>query len=385
MKPFQRLLSGILAIGIVIFFSACAMTSSTAEPEPYPTMVPEPADGQIYQYLLYQTDSQGYIRRMKGILDEKKYYVSTIPDSDKKSDFFDSNTLLAVNDCCQRNGLPFSDSGVIQSAYDAIMSGNIVSRDEQPVTPPPEPLAPIYPKSSGLNITQIQQKLIELKYDQLGGPYQLNPGVYDEQMYKMVGSYAKSNNYQMDGQAISPELQYMILNDNEPYEPMPEPTSPPGIKSFFLKPVSLFGLMVPRFAQWLVCLALIGIIAALIVFFFAPDSNKKDTPMVLSRDSEVEFEIEYQGRRNDYQCSIGPALQIGRNVGRFPLDMSDKEISRNHCEIYRNGVALMLKDHSTYGTKINGQPCHNREQLLHSGDQLDIGAHVITIRFRGVQ
>ena len=98
MKQFQRLLSGILVIGIVIFISACAMASSTAEPEPYPTMVPEPADGQIYQYLLYQTDSQGYIRRMKGILDEKKYYVSTIPDSDKKSDFFDSNTLLAVND-----------------------------------------------------------------------------------------------------------------------------------------------------------------------------------------------------------------------------------------------------------------------------------------------
>jgi len=43
---------------------------------------------------------------------------------------------------------------------------------------------------------------------------------------------------------------------------------------------------------------------------------------------------------------------------------------------------LMLRDFSSYGTRINGELCHHSQHVLHSGDVIDVGDHRITIQFK---
>lgn len=61
--------------------------------------------------------------------------------------------------------------------------------------------------------------------------------------------------------------------------------------------------------------------------------------------------------------------------------MGDTRISRKHCDIYYLNRNLMLRDHSSNGTYVNGKLLLNGEHVLTSGDVLKVGHHTITIYF----
>ena len=67
-----------------------------------------------------------------------------------------------------------------------------------------------------------------------------------------------------------------------------------------------------------------------------------------------------------------PLMTIGRGEDR-DIQLTDRSISRMHCEIeFQNGILLIRDAGSQNGIKVNGRP--TQEQELHEGDQIDIGS-----------
>ena len=96
---------------------------------------------------------------------------------------------------------------------------------------------------------------------------------------------------------------------------------------------------------------------------------------------EMVFTVDYNGKTCVYREQINNYVRIGRATDKFPLDLSDKGISRKHCEIYMKAGKLMLRDFSSNGTFVNGELCHHAERALYSGDMLKVGDHRITVQF----
>ena len=129
----------------------------------------------------------------------------------------------------------------------------------------------------------------------------------------------------------------------------------------------------------LIALALLVALALGVMFFFLP-GGKGDAASAKGSGG-IQFVIEYQGKKRNYNCDIDHTLKIGREVGDFPIDVNDHSISRKHCEIYYSGKNLMIRDYSSTGTFVNGKNCSKGEYVLHSNDTIKIGAHTITIVF----
>ena len=65
-------------------------------------------------------------------------------------------------------------------------------------------------------------------------------------------------------------------------------------------------------------------------------------------------------------------MTIGRGEDR-DIVLTDRAISRMHCEIeFQNGILLIRDSGSQNGIRVNGRP--TQEQELHEGDQIDIGS-----------
>ena len=96
---------------------------------------------------------------------------------------------------------------------------------------------------------------------------------------------------------------------------------------------------------------------------------------------QVSMEVRYKGSYRQENVNVDKPLRIGRNERTLPLDPSDSDISRQHCQMSFRGDTLILRDYSTNGTEVNGQSFHNCECVVHSGDTLRIGHHEITVRF----
>jgi hypothetical protein len=81
----------------------------------------------------------------------------------------------------------------------------------------------------------------------------------------------------------------------------------------------------------------------------------------------------YQSRAH----AIGPEpLVVGAEIPAdsrgFNLAGALNGVSRRHCSIYRNGQAVVLEDHSTYGTFVNGMRVQGRATLT-AGDRVRLG------------
>jgi pSer/pThr/pTyr-binding forkhead associated (FHA) protein len=71
----------------------------------------------------------------------------------------------------------------------------------------------------------------------------------------------------------------------------------------------------------------------------------------------------------------GAPLVIGRSpVGPRTIILSEglAGISRRHCTLVREGGEMVLVDHSSFGTYVNGERVAERVRL-HSGDRVRIG------------
>ena len=146
------------------------------------------------------------------------------------------------------------------------------------------------------------------------------------------------------------------------------------IVRFFTEPVDVFGLQLSRLAVWCVGLAVLVLCVLAIIYFFVPSDRQ-------GAKNVVRFAITYNGMTQEVEAQITKELKIGRGIGKFPLDLNDQSVSRKHCDIYYRNGALMLRDHSTYGTVVNGVVVKDGETMLNNGDVLKIGEHIVQVTF----
>jgi predicted component of type VI protein secretion system len=66
---------------------------------------------------------------------------------------------------------------------------------------------------------------------------------------------------------------------------------------------------------------------------------------------------------------IGLGTGAGRRIG---LGASGAGISHSHCTLVRQGGQVIVRDHSRYGTFVNGERV-NGEMPLGAGDRLRVG------------
>ena len=69
----------------------------------------------------------------------------------------------------------------------------------------------------------------------------------------------------------------------------------------------------------------------------------------------------------------GNPLDIGRGPGgTLALPDGLAGVSRLHCSVQRDGSQVVVIDHSSYGSYVNGERVAGRA-LLHAGDTLRVG------------
>ena len=79
---------------------------------------------------------------------------------------------------------------------------------------------------------------------------------------------------------------------------------------------------------------------------------------------------------------VSDHFTIGRSVNcGLVLDERDKSMSRSHCMLMIRGGNLVLKDASVNGTFVNDTRYHNEECVIHSGDRIQIGKHLLVVKF----
>jgi|GEM_PF-3135053 len=391
----KRYLAALVLMLILVFPHAFA--APTPEPTTVPTVDPNAWTDSSLKFVLFQTDETKELFRMKSRLSDMHYFYSNTPEDSIKNDFFDRYTLMAIEQCCERNGLEYRENGVCVDTFNAIVSGNIVDAAATP-TPAPSGAAAfrtIYPMNEGGDVTALQQQLMKLGYAfdlNTGESVVFQPGVYDEKMMTALQTYSSLKRIEglPENQSITPELQTILLNDSEAYvPPTPAPTEAPEkvnkLVAYFTAPTTLFSIQMPTWGVWLVSIGLIVLLTLVLLYFFMPSNDKKNNGKKPSQKrgkaGKISFVIEYNGKKTEYRCDIDHTLKIGRNIGDFPIDTDDLALSGKHCEIYYSGKTLMIRDYSTNGTFVNNKPCNSGEYALHSGDTIKIGNHTLTIMF----
>lgn len=396
-KRFRRLICcAVCAMMLLASLPAAAIS----DPTPAPTVVPVPAGLDII-YARYSTNPE--LLLLKSKLFELGYYVAQVSESDLRSSMLDDFTMLALKEACRLNNLPYEDSGIVRSTWGEIMSGQLID-PRATATPGPtaNPFHHIYWMEQSDAVARLQERLQSLGY---GG--NMTPGVYDENLRDALDLLLQINNNtydQVQQNGITTGLQELILSNDDliPFttpSPTPTPeeieetlTTGQKLRRYFTSKVNMFGLGVPMILIWLISLGLVVATVLLAIHFFVPSDNNsrrqgssdetsREEGDALNGSGKIKFVIEYKGKSETHSYDIQRELKIGRNVGNFPLDMEDTHISRKHCIIYYSNRNLMLRDHSSNGTYVNGKLCLNGEHVLTSGDVLRVGHHTITLYF----
>jgi hypothetical protein len=87
----------------------------------------------------------------------------------------------------------------------------------------------------------------------------------------------------------------------------------------------------------------------------------------------------FQGRAwrlSEQPLVVGWAVEPGRRS--LPLPNAAPGVSRSHCTLVRRDGAVILEDHSTYGSYINDERVFGRT-VLTVGDRLRLGAPGVTL------
>lgn len=88
--------------------------------------------------------------------------------------------------------------------------------------------------------------------------------------------------------------------------------------------------------------------------------------VLIGQDSGREFRLDKE------------KITIGRANDR-DITFKDRAMSRQHCEIYRNGDAIIIRDMgSQNGLRVNGRV--TMEQQLRDQDQIDVGSTRLIIK-----
>ena len=81
----------------------------------------------------------------------------------------------------------------------------------------------------------------------------------------------------------------------------------------------------------------------------------------------------YQARAHaiaDVPLVIG--AEVPADTRGFSLAGALQGVSRRHCSVFRNGDGVVVEDHSSYGTFVNGARVQGRTTLA-TGDRLRLG------------
>lgn len=175
--------------------------------------------------------------------------------------------------------------------------------------------------------------------------------------------------------------------------------------AYMTKNLDMFGLTVPIYAVWVLGTLLLLAAVILGVHFYrmhrsevsaqpaaqppVPKYWRKGTLPVSSgllaarelSDTErwLDMQICYNGRVQNVRCRFAPDITIGRQNCNVLLDAHDTAISAQHCTLYYRGAVLMLRDHSTNGTRVNGHLVHRSQCRVNPGDCITVSAHQIYI------
>lgn len=316
------------------------------------------------------------IINFKGRLNEYGFYVSGVSDTDLRSTDLDPSTLAAVIELCQYN----PDLTAYSDRVSYRVYWRVIGQDPEGkklVTPANS--VHIYdliaPGENAEAVSELQTRLSNLGYDEAAG-FQYTAGLYDAELDRALRAFVELNNLYgaYDPEAgITPTLQEKIFQQ-EP-EPVhyvaPKEKMSEKVMGFMTGSSVIGGVKIPNVALLVAGFVLLCVIVILILRLVAPGTGKA---------KKIKLHVEYRGKVLEYSVPVAPVIEIGRAVGNFPLNTNDASISRRHAEIRCSGGKYTFVDHSTYGSKVNGAPCHNDERQLHSGDILEIGDHKITLQ-----
>ena len=178
-----------------------------------------------------------------------------------------------------------------------------------------------------------------------------------------------------------------------------------GFTAYMTKNVDVFGLAVPVYAFWVLGLVLLLAAVILGVHFFllrrgdAPEAPAAPPPVpkywrkgthpvtsgllaaerLSATERWLDLQIYYGGRVQNVRCQCDPGITIGRQNCNVLLDPRDTAVSAQHCSLYYRGAVLMLRDHSTNGTRVNGHLVHRSQCRVNPGDCITVSAHQIYI------
>lgn len=361
---------------------------------PAPTMTPEPTRPAGMKYLLGDTGTD--IRRLQEKLKELGYYNEEITYE------FDMNTLYALNQMCYENRLYSSEYGVSDEVWAAVfdMQG-LVSITPVPTEAPADVVeyADLELGASGEAVSQMQIRLKELGFFTTDA---MTLSVYDEQTQAAVELFCKFNNIGYQGPGISVELQKAIFSEAAtPYSQEAMQLSfAEKMKAFFIGSQVILGIALPGYAWTLIAAAVVAGFAVALVLLLTgkpkPDINpslsgvQSNASKSRSENSVPEEErvilmdvsIRFLDVERRERVRVKDHFTIGRSVNcSLVLDERDKSMSRSHCMLMIRGGNLVLKDASVNGTFVNDTRYHNEECVIHSGDRIQIGKHLLVVKF----
>lgn len=234
-------------------------------------------------------------------------------------------------------------------------------------------------------VARIQDALIELGYLSKGDEdyiaRELNGAVF-RALRRFLERNGKPEWY--DEHRVTAEAQALLLTDTDLLIGEEAPKGMDRLRAYFLGTTSLFGLRVRTLVIWLVGLILLILCILAMAHFFAPADRDpaegyEAAPPKRRKHRPVTFEITYEGRTQTVKLPVDPILKIGRSSEAFPIDPADTEVSRAHCELFYRGRDLMLRDYSTFGTRVNGETVSNTQRKLKPGDVIGVGGHEIRV------
>ncbi|MCD7844868.1 MAG: FHA domain-containing protein [Oscillospiraceae bacterium] len=335
-----------------------------------------------------------YVGQLQERLTELGYYTGD------QTMLYDAATQYAVYHFCLVNGLTYFSQGVTTEVWNAILSDSAAALESEA-----EVYQDIAYGETGSAVLTLQTRLKELSYYTDGA--ELDPGVFDAGTQKAVETFCQVNQVTYSGTGASAAVQYIIYSDGAiSYTDRDKGSLSQRLSSYMTGTVSVFGGEVPVFLLWICSVILVVLILVLCIFFFVPGKDRQppgqqQTPVywrksgALRDDASVltqgkthdtskavmDVQIRFQDQVKNIQCPCSGTVTIGHGGCSIPLDNRDGTVSHSHCELYYRGAILMLRDHSTNGTFVNGRLVHNAECRVYSGTQLTVGRHELYIQF----
>ena len=314
---------------------------------------------------------------------------------------FDADTQYALYDFSQENGLTFTYDGVTEEQWKLLQAGT--------GKPARVDYSLIAYGAYGDDVLKLQLRLQALGY--YTGEIILKPATFDDGTQAAVELFCATNNIDYEGSGIDVDIQKFLYSDGaRPYEaPKIKLSASQKLTAYMTSESDLFGMKVPKYFMW-ICGALIAILTVvLFIFFFIPGRDKKDNQTQSSTQEMpkywrksisnsngvglvameklaatgnlLDFQVQYDGDVKNVQCVCKPSVTIGRSNSAIRLDPRDTSVSNSHFDLYYRGAVLMLRDHSSNGTYVNGRLIHKSECRIHPGDKIRIGGHVLIVQF----